>query len=587
MPPRKRGPHGPSGTGTKTQPLRPATTAEATPVESVESTGGGGGGVGASVDSDGIRKALAQDYEVLEELGRGGMAIVYRALERELEREVAIKVLPPAMTMDGEFVDRFQREARTAGQLEHPNIVPIYRVGRKGGGDTFGVIFFVMKFLRGQSLAQVLRERPRLPVADVKRILVETAGALGYAAKRGVVHRDIKPDNIMLDGEGRCVVTDFGIAKTSSGPLTAAGTSMGTPRYMSPEHAQGTKLDGRSDLYSLGVVAYQCLSGSTPYDADDPFAILYKHINEPLPRPELETEEEWALYSVIERMLAKKPADRFQSAEDLIAALGGQALTGTLVIASATSPQNVFGPTEIIPTPPAGLRWTLPANWRLLAGAGGVLAVLGMATLIARPDGPATTDSIVLGAPVGDSAAPALAGADSGGVAAAETAPNAPADTAPTAAPVAVPPATQTAAAPVAPAQRASRPAPEQFSMCPRLPAGEATRALVVLVDQIPAQRRGDSVRVFYDVCGIASGGPYTADVEVRHIGRNFVSRLAQGTPTMKDNFISTANSPRTRRYRTVDVSKLPTGRYELTMTLTDGRRRLAIGKAEFEIVGR
>src|SRR5437773_2841646 len=166
-----------------------------------------------SLEITNVRSALEADYEVLEELGRGGMAVVYRARERELDREVAIKVLPPALAFDSEFVDRFQREARTAGQLEHPHIVPIYRVGRKEQ-----VIYFVMKFLRGQSLSAVLRERGKLDVGEVRRILIETVGALGYAAKRGVVHRDIKPDNILLDAEGRCVVTDFGIAKTSSGP---------------------------------------------------------------------------------------------------------------------------------------------------------------------------------------------------------------------------------------------------------------------------------------------------------------------------------------------------------------------------------
>src|SRR5437867_7607147 len=161
------------------------------------------------VEITGVRAALEADYDVLEELGRGGMAVVYRARERALDREVAIKVLPAMLAFDAAFVERFEREAKTAGQLEHPNIVPIYRVGRAGT-----VIFFVMKFLRGQSLSMILRERGKLAVHEVRHILLETASALGYAAKRGVVHRDIKPDNILLDTEGHCVVTDFGIAKT-------------------------------------------------------------------------------------------------------------------------------------------------------------------------------------------------------------------------------------------------------------------------------------------------------------------------------------------------------------------------------------
>src|SRR3954471_8276021 len=280
-------------------------------------------------ESELVRFALADDYELLEELGRGGMAIVYRAREKALDREVAIKVLPSRLVIDQGFVDRFEHEARTAAKLEHPSIVPIYRVGRAGpNGD---VIYFVMKLLRGQSLSSVLAERKRLHPPDVRRILMETASALNYAAKQSVVHRDIKPDNIMLDSEGRCVITDFGIAKTTSGPRTAAGTSMGTPRYMSPEHAQGIPVDGRSDIYSLGIVAYELLTGVTPFTGEDPFAVLYKHINAPLPVPTLETDEEKKVFSVIERMLAKNPDERYQHAYELIAALGGEHASTTLI----------------------------------------------------------------------------------------------------------------------------------------------------------------------------------------------------------------------------------------------------------------
>src|SRR5579862_2203426 len=162
-------------------------------------------------ESELVRVLLADDYEILDELGRGGMAIVFRAREKALDREVAIKVLPARLLLDKGFVERFEHEARTAAKLEHPNIVPIYRVGRAGPNGE--VIYFVMKLLRGQSLSAVLKERGRLEPGDVRRILMETAAALGYAARRSVVHRDIKPDNIMLDSEGRCVITDFGIAK--------------------------------------------------------------------------------------------------------------------------------------------------------------------------------------------------------------------------------------------------------------------------------------------------------------------------------------------------------------------------------------
>ena len=271
-------------------------------------------------DADLVRDALKDEYEIIEELGRGGMAIVFRAREKQLDREVAVKVLPFSLTFDGEFVERFQREARTAAQLEHPNIIPIYRVGRAGR-----VIYFAMKLLRGSALSDVIAQRGALPVAEIKKMLKETAGALGYAHKRGIVHRDVKPDNIMFDEAGRAVVTDFGIAKAGSGTrLTGTGMAIGTPHYMSPEQARAQKLDGRSDIYSLGIVAYQCLAGVVPFDGEDAFSIGSKHIAEPLPRPELKGAEHQRLFEIIWRMTAKAPEERFQTAEDLVAALEGR-----------------------------------------------------------------------------------------------------------------------------------------------------------------------------------------------------------------------------------------------------------------------
>src|SRR5574341_103137 len=276
-----------------------------------------------------VRDALKDEYEIVKELGRGGMAIVYRAKEKQLDREVAVKVLPFSLAFDAEFVERFQREARTAARLEHPNIIPIYRVGRSGR-----CIYFVMKFLRGTSLSDVIAEKGALPVHELKKMLKETAGALGYAHKNGIVHRDIKPDNIMFDESGHAVVTDFGIAKAGTGTrLTGTGMAIGTPHYMSPEQARAQKLDGRSDLYSLGVVAYQCLTGSVPFDGEDAFSIGYKHITEPLPLPPLKTAEHRAVYEVIKKMMAKAPEERFQTAEEMIAALEGK---GTGIAAQAT-----------------------------------------------------------------------------------------------------------------------------------------------------------------------------------------------------------------------------------------------------------
>jgi Protein kinase domain/zinc-ribbon domain/Gram-negative bacterial TonB protein C-terminal/PEGA domain len=285
-----------------------------------------------------VRHELKAEYEIVEELGRGGMAIVFRARERQLDRDVAIKVLPFSLAFDKEFVERFQREARTAAKLEHPNIIPIYRVGRSGRA-----IYFVMKFLRGKSLSAVLAARHTLPPGEIRQVLVQVARALAYAHKSGIVHRDIKPDNIMFDEHGQAVVTDFGIAKAASGSrLTGTGMSIGTPHYMSPEQARAQALDGRSDIYSLGVVAYQCLSGAVPYDGDDSFSIGYKHIMEEVPTPPLDSAEQRELFGVVRKMMAKTPDDRFQSAEALIAVLEGAGGFSAVTLASA--------PTRAIPS---------------------------------------------------------------------------------------------------------------------------------------------------------------------------------------------------------------------------------------------
>jgi len=306
---------------------------------------------GTLEETDLVREALAAEYEIIEELGRGGMAMVYRARDRHLEREVAIKVLPFSLAFDAEFVERFQREARTAAQLEHPNIIPIYRVGRSGR-----VIYFVMKFLRGGSVSTVLGERRKLMPPEIRRLLIEAGSALGYAAQRGIVHRDIKPDNIMFDEFGQCVLTDFGIAKAASGQrLTGTGMSIGTPHYMSPEQARAQSIDGRSDIYSLGVVAYQAFAGTVPYDGEDSFSIGYKHITEPVPTPQLITADERRLFDVIKRMLMKDPADRYQSCEELVASLQGQPIAAAGSVRASVAAAGVgagVGPT--VPSPALG-----------------------------------------------------------------------------------------------------------------------------------------------------------------------------------------------------------------------------------------
>ena len=309
-----------------------------------------------ATELDLVREQLHDEYEILEELGRGGMAIVFKAREKQLERDVAIKVLPFSLAFDKEFVERFQREARTSAKLEHPSIIPIYRVGKSGR-----VIYFVMKFLRGKPLSSVLAARGTLPPAEIRQILVQVARALAYAHKSGIVHRDIKPDNIMFDEHGQAVVTDFGIAKAASGgKLTGTGMSIGTPHYMSPEQARAQSLDGRSDLYSLGVVTFQCLVGHVPFDGEDSFSIGYKHIMDEIPTPPLETYDQRTLFEITKRMMSKSPDDRFQTADDLVQALeagGGFAAVGlasaaTKAIPSLAGARLAGAPTTPLPRVP-------------------------------------------------------------------------------------------------------------------------------------------------------------------------------------------------------------------------------------------
>ncbi len=343
---------------------------------------------GDVTELDVVRESLAEEYELLEELGRGGMAIVYRARDKHLEREIAIKVLPFSLAFDAEFVERFTREARTAAGLEHPNIIPIYRVGKSGR-----VIYFVMKLLRGGSLSRVLGERKKLEPAEIRKLLVDVGSALGYAHKRGIVHRDIKPDNIMFDEFGQCVVTDFGIAKAGSGSkLTGTGMSIGTPHYMSPEQARAQSIDGRSDLYSLGVLAYQALVGEVPYDGEDSFAIGYKHIMEPIPVPLLDTPDERRLFEVVKKLIMKDPLDRYQDAEALLRALEGQPRESTLGrrVSAAQAIMAVQSTTPLpaasIPLSPlAGGRQSQMVPQRGVAGEAAGPTHLGARSCDARP----------------------------------------------------------------------------------------------------------------------------------------------------------------------------------------------------------
>jgi len=270
---------------------------------------------------DHIERVLSAHYQVDSEIGRGGMGVVYRAKDKRLKRTVAIKVLPPELGFQSQIKVRFLREAETAAQLSHPNIVPIYSVD-----ETDGLVYFVMAYVSGDNLAKRLHDTGVLSVDDVRRVSREVADALAYAHERGVVHRDIKPDNILLDAiTGRAMVTDFGIARASEGDsrLTATGMAIGTPAYMSPEQAAGDRqIDGRSDLYSLGVVAYQMLVGEPPFVATSTPAMLVKHMSErPTPVSQRRSDVPMDLARAVMMCLEKDPSSRFPSAGALVTAL--------------------------------------------------------------------------------------------------------------------------------------------------------------------------------------------------------------------------------------------------------------------------
>jgi serine/threonine-protein kinase len=278
----------------------------------------------ADVLRDRVTAALGDAYDVGREIGRGGMGVVYRATDRKLRREVAIKVLPPELAYRDDVKQRFLREAQTAAQLSHPHIVPIYAVEERDG-----LVCFVMALVEGESLATRISRERRLPVEDVRDILHGVGDALGFAHARGIVHRDVKPDNILLDrASGRPMVTDFGIARAAEGDarLTVTGIAVGTPAYMSPEQAMGEKdIDGRSDLYSLAVVGYQMLSGELPFQAANTPAMLMKHIGEsPRPLGDLRRDAPAWLLAVLEKAMAKKPADRYPDVAGFCAALAAR-----------------------------------------------------------------------------------------------------------------------------------------------------------------------------------------------------------------------------------------------------------------------
>ena len=284
-----------------------------------------------------VAAALGAQYDVERELGRGGMGVVYLARDRMLDRMVAVKTLPWHLTADERVRERFVREARTAARLSHPNIVPIHRADELGG-----VVFFVMGFVDGESLADRVRERGPLPAGEVVRLLRDVADALDAAHRRGVVHRDVKSENILIDrATGAAMVTDFGIARVAeAAPMTATGMVLGSVHYISPEQALGEAIDARSDIYSLGVVAFHALTGRFPFESESASALVVAHVTKPAPpvrsfRDDVPQE----LAEIVDRCLAKDPAARFESARALCERLDALARDPAYAVVAIAPPR--------------------------------------------------------------------------------------------------------------------------------------------------------------------------------------------------------------------------------------------------------
>ncbi|MCB9449939.1 MAG: protein kinase [Anaerolineaceae bacterium] len=250
-------------------------------------------------------------YEIIELLGRGGMATVYKGRQADIDRFVAVKVLPPHPGQDPQFIERFQLEARTIARLQHPHILPLYDYGVQDD-----ILYLVVAFISGGTLEDHIKEGP-MPLKQIETLLRQIASAMDYAHRQNIIHRDIKPGNILLDGEGHALLADFGIVKIAGGDsrLTNTGGLVGTPAYMAPEQGTGVAVTPSVDIYALGAVVYEMITGEQPYLGDTPMQVVLKHINDPVPTlRQMQEELPPAIDRVIQRAMAKKPANRYQTA---------------------------------------------------------------------------------------------------------------------------------------------------------------------------------------------------------------------------------------------------------------------------------
>ncbi|MGH7569994.1 MAG: serine/threonine-protein kinase [Gemmatimonadales bacterium] len=360
-----------------------------------------------------LRRDLGGQYEIAELLGRGGMSLVYLAYEIELSRPVALKILPLQFIHDPDTARRFEREAKIAAALDHPHIVPIFRVGATG---TF--LWYAMKYIKGRSLAEVIEHAGPVPLEDCLKIVEQVASALHYAHRHGVVHRDIKPANVMMDDSGWALVCDFGVARAfGSVALTRTGGSLGTPRYMSPEQFEGQQADGRSDQYSLAILTYEALAGTVPFSGDSLGELIRKHLLEPAPRlADVKPDVPVPVSDALVRAMSKKPGDRFADIAEFVQALGGRAVPRAPA-AFRTSPtpatralgERLDDSDPSVPVAPARARraraWLAAGGGGALLAAGAVWAVLqsGNAGVAGPPVNPPTRDTSATHATSSDS----------------------------------------------------------------------------------------------------------------------------------------------------------------------------------------
>jgi hypothetical protein len=335
-------------------------------------------------------------YRIVEPLGEGGMAAVYKAYQPGIDRYVAVKVLPEHLAKDPQFLARFDREARVLAKLQHPHILPIHDYGQS---DSY--TYIVMPLVKSGTMTDILKGEV-LPLPQIQKMITQIGDALDYAHGQGVVHRDIKPSNVLIDERGNCMLTDFGIAKLveSEADLTGTGGIIGTPSYMSPEQAKGQKLDGRSDIYSLGIILYEMAVGRVPFKAETPLAVIVKHLHDPLPLPRtLNPNLPESVERVILKSLAKEPEDRYPTAEAMVdalnAAINEAPANPPVAVPSATmasAGSGSGGHTVKVTAPPAASSApSSPMPWLLVAGGAGVIGLailIGLALWAMRPAPP-------------------------------------------------------------------------------------------------------------------------------------------------------------------------------------------------------